>query len=154
MDNFEKFYNRALRFLSFRPRSEQEIRDYLVNKKAEATITEKIISKLREKRFLDDEEFVKWWIDQRTRVKPRAIRVIKMELKRKGIHHELIEAAFFDAHLRIKVDLESAKKLARRKIERYRNLPSEQVYQKVGRFLSSKGFSYDTIKKVLSNVDD
>ena len=29
MEDFEKFYNLALRFLSYRPRSEKEVRDRL-----------------------------------------------------------------------------------------------------------------------------
>lgn len=163
MDQFEKLYNRTLHFLSFRPRSEQETREYLKRKsitlkrseerESLELVIEKIIAKLKEQKFINDEEFVKWWVDQRIRVKPKAIRVIKMELKKKGIHQELIEAAF-EVKLNIDTDFKSAKKLAAKKIEKYKNLPRRQFYQKIGVFLSSKGFDYEIIKKVLSDVDE
>ena len=54
MGDFEKFYNIALRFLAYRPRSEKEVRDYLTRKKNESSIIERVIVKLREQKFVDD----------------------------------------------------------------------------------------------------
>ena len=84
-DDFGINLNRVLRFLSFRPRSEKEIRDYLNNKQVNPLVSQKIIDKLVENKFLNDLEFAKWWIEQRTLTTPRAWRIIKIELKQKGI---------------------------------------------------------------------
>lgn len=146
--------NRALRFLSFRPRSEKEIRDYLKvkNQKSKIKIDDKIIDsiveKLKEQKFINDEEFAKWWIEQRTLIKPRAWRIIKFELKNKGISEEVIESLEF----RVQNDGEIAIKLAGKKISRYKNLPKQEVYQKLGRYLSSKGFNWEIIKKSIDEV--
>src|SRR3989344_6604171 len=86
-----KFYNKALKFLSYRPRSEKEIRDKLKKKKASEETINKIILRLKENNFINDEEFVRWWIEQRTNFKPRSLRLIKMELKQKGVSNDLIE---------------------------------------------------------------
>ena len=91
MGDFEKFYNSALRFLSFRPRSENEVRDNLLEKKAVQEIIEKIILKLKEHNFINDLEFAKHWIESRIRFKPRSSRLIQMELKQKGIAQDLID---------------------------------------------------------------
>jgi regulatory protein len=166
--DFDKFYNKALKFLSYRPRSKKEIRDYLVKKiknqkskikdedaelRIKTETIEKIIGKLEEYKFLDDEEFARIWIQSRIKAKPRAWRVIKFELKQKGISDEIIESLIQDLGFIIQ-DLEMAKDLVRRRIERYKGLPKQEVYQKLGRFLASKGFNWDTIKKAIDEISN
>ena len=150
MDEFEKFYNKALKFLSYRPRSEKEIRDKLKKKKASEETINKIILRLKENNFINDEEFVKWWIEQRTTFKPRSFRLIKMELKQKGVSNDLIEKVIDDLRLTID-DLKSAKKLIQKRLSRYKNLPREKKFQKIARFLSSRGFDYDIIKEIFKS---
>lgn len=144
----EKFYNYALRFLSYRPRSEKEIRDKLKTRKVESSIIDKVISKLIQKKFINDEEFAKGWMESRLRFKPRSLRLIKLELKQKGIDPETINNLL----LATDSDLESAKKLVERKIKRLKDLSKQEIYEKVGRYLASKGFSWDIIKKSIDEV--
>jgi len=163
VENFEKFYNRALRFLSFRPRSEKEIKDYfskIKNQKSKIKIKDEtinsIIKKLKEKKFLNDEEFTRLWIESRLRYKPRSISLIKRELLFKGVDKDVIDAQisnFQSASWRtISNELEMAKKLIEKRVQRYKNLPRQEIYQKLGRFLAGKGFNWDTIKKSIDEV--
>lgn len=150
MDTLDKFYERTLRFLSFRQRSEKEIRDYLKKKDADDLTAKKIIDKLKEHKFLNDEEFAKWWVEQRTRVKPKADRVIKYELKQKGIDLKIIESLFENED---RSDFEKALVLAEKKMKRLDKLEDKRkVYERLGRFLASKGFNYDTIKEVIDRT--
>lgn len=153
MEEFEKFYNKALKFLSYRPRSEKEIRDKLFQKKASSEVIEKVASKLKEKKFINDEEFAKLWIESRNRSKPRSLRLIKLELKQKGISQDLIDKMINDEGLMIN-DLESAKKLVEKRLPRYKGLDRQKIYEKLGRYLASKGFGWDTIKQVVDEVLD
>ncbi|MCL5435351.1 MAG: RecX family transcriptional regulator [Patescibacteria group bacterium] len=147
-DNFAINLNRALRFLSFRPRSEKEVMDYLKKKQVDELNSQKIIDKLKEHKFLNDEEFAKWWIEQRTLIKPRAWRIIKLELRAKGIDDDVIQNSEF----KIQNDLETAVKLAQKRLPRYKNLPKLEIYQKLGRCLVSKGFDWETVKKSIDEV--
>ena len=142
-DNFAINLNRTLHFLSFRPRSEKEIKDYLEKKKVSSVTASKIMDKLKEHKFLNDEEFARWFIEQRTKNNPRSLRIINFELKQKGIANEIIE----NSMPTIKSDAEMAAELVEKRITRYKNLPKEEIYQKLGRYLSSKGFSWEIIKK-------
>ena len=189
MNNFEKFYNSSLRFLSYRPRSEKEVRDYLMRHSGKErkrrlqnllaternardsghgqnddreSIIERVISKLKEQKFLNDEEFAKWWIGSRLRFKPRSLRLIKIELRQKGISQEVIEEVINDSRL-TNSDLEQAKKLVEKRITRFRNpsaslraskfgMTREKIYQKLGRYLASKGFDWDTIKQSIDEL--
>jgi regulatory protein len=145
MDNFEKLYGKSLHFLSFRPRSEKELKDFLKKKKAGELISQRIIESLKNSKFLNDEEFALWWVEQRTRSKPKALRVIKMELLQKGIDKETIEKTLGE---NTESDLDRAKKIAENKIRKI-NIKDIKAPEKLFRFLASKGFDYDTIKEVI-----
>lgn len=168
MDEFKKFYNKALKFLSYRPRSEKEVRDHLKckaqNAKRKTTVQnsklataetgmliEKVIQKLKEQNFINDEEFVKWWIESRLRFKPRSIKFIKMELKQKGINDEIIQFQISIRQLadkfQIGSDLELAKKIVEKKLPQLAGFPKEKQYQKLQNLLLRRGFTYDTIRE-------
>lgn len=146
----DKFYNIVLRFLSYRSRSEKEIREKLRTKNAESRIIEKIIEKLKKYKFIDDEDFAKKWVENRNKFKPRSLRLIKLELKQKGVSEEIIE----NLHLESGNDLESAKKLVEKRMGRLKSLSKQEIYQKLGRFLASKGFNWDIIKKAIDEILD
>ena len=163
MDEFEKNYNRALRFLSYRPRSEKEIKDYLQKKslyfkapeeqkKEIDSMISKIIDKLKEYKFLDDLEFARMWIKERTRIKPRSLRVIKREMQEKGIEKETIEELFSDRENEVPSDFQMALVLAEKRAKRYKNLSKQEFFEKMGRYLASKGFNYDVIKEVVAKI--
>ncbi|OGH24346.1 MAG: hypothetical protein A3B47_01105 [Candidatus Levybacteria bacterium RIFCSPLOWO2_01_FULL_39_24] len=159
MDNFEKFYNKALEFLSYRPRSEKEVRDRLKLKTQKSKLKsstqnskliDSIVEKLKEKKFIDDEGFAKGWVESRLRFKPRSLRLIQLELKQKGIDQEIIN----NLQLTDDSDLKSAKQLVGKRIERLKGLPRQKIYEKLGRYLASKGFNWDTIKKSIDEILD
>ena len=148
----DKFYNSALRFLSYRPRSEKELRDKLKSKKASSEIVEKVIAKLKEQKFINDEEFARWWIESRLRFRPRSINLIKRELLQKGVDRDLIDAQISNlihstSSGQISNELENAKKLINKKIMRYKSLSRQEIYQKLGSYLARRGFDWDTIKQ-------
>lgn len=153
MDPFEIYLTKALLFLKIRPRSEKEIKENLKKKRADDQTIEKILIVLREKKFVDDEEFAKWWIRQRVVFRPKSTRVIRMELLQKGISKELIDTALsseIEDGGKLN-DLEQARKIVEKKIHTYKHLPKQELYQKLGGFLSRRGFDWDTIKR---SIDD
>src|SRR3712207_6451025 len=91
MEHFEKYFLAAVKFLSYRPRSEKEVRDKMVEKNASSEIIEEVVRLLKEQRFLNDEDFAKWWVEQRTKFHPKSKRVLSLELRRKGISPTLAE---------------------------------------------------------------
>ena len=158
MDNFKPLLNKAYRFLSYRSRSEKEIRDYLEKKSKKLKfdseenknlIIEKAVEKLKEQKFLDDFEFTRQWINSRNKIKPKSIKFIFYELKQKGITREMAEEVLQDDSVELISDLEKAMALAEKKIVRYKNDDPEKIYIKLARFLAYKGFDYTTIKRVI-----
>ena len=151
---FDRYYNLSLKYLSYRPRSEKEISDYLHEKqrrKKELTdeLISEIIKKLKSYKFIDDKNFAKLWVEQRIKYKNKPIRVIRFELKQKGINEELINEVLPKEEVR-ETDLESAKKLAEKRKDFYRSLDEKKRNEKVMSYLLRKGFNYDIVKKAVS----
>jgi regulatory protein len=157
MDEFEKYLNKALHFLSFRPRSEKEVRDSLLKKDAPEEIIERVIARLKEHKFVRDEDFAKWFIENRLRFRPKSINIIKLELKQKGIERDIIDSAILEIQnsdvVDVEVnDLDSAKKLVAKRIEKYQGQDKQVIYQKLGSYLARRGFNWDTIKKSIDDI--
>ncbi len=140
---FDKYFNSSLKFLSYRSRSEKEVRDNLIKKKAPQDLIEKIVERLKEHKFLDDKEFAIRFVEQRILSKPKAARVLKMELRQKGVSADIIE------NIEMGDELEHAKKLLDKKVERYKSLDRDEIYKKMGSFLAGRGFDWETIKKAI-----
>lgn len=165
MDYYEKYLASALHFLGYRSRSEKEVRDNLLKKlnrfkvseetkKEQEEAVEKVISFLKEQRFLNDAEFVRQWIESRMRSKQRSTWVILRELKEKGIAQDLIEKVLSSDDAPEINDLEQAKILVKKRIRKYEDLPRKEIYQKLGTYLASKGFNWDIVKRSIDDVLD
>ncbi|MCL4397792.1 RecX family transcriptional regulator [Patescibacteria group bacterium] len=142
--DFGKAFNASLNFLSFRPRSEYEIRQYLKRKKVEDI--DGVVEKLRQIGQINDEQFAAWWVEQRSTFRPKGKRALEMELARKGIKVKLPK------------DKESEGEKAMRAIQKKLKLWSQEKLgeqkwrEKIMRFLISRGFDYDTVEEVLAKL--
>lgn len=112
---------------------------------------EKVIARLRELRYLDDELFVQDYISDRTRFKPRGIYLIKRELKQKGLSEELIERAMSECPVD---EGDAAHRALEKKMRSWQKDSLEKQRQKAYQFLASKGFKLDTIYKTLESCYD
>lgn len=158
MDQYKYHYARAIKLLARRPRSEKEVRDNLLKKSAQGRdlasggkkippeVLENIINKLKEQKFVNDEEFAAWWIEQRTRVTPRSMRLIRFELLQKGIQKDVIESAVSGQELAVD-EMSTARKIVEKKFPKYKSLSREEIYQMLGGHLARKGYNWDVIKR-------
>lgn len=152
MDN-QRWYALALKYLTGRPRSEKEVRDYLSKKKLSENQISDIISFLKEKRFLSDEDFTRWWIDQRTRFRPKGKLLITLELRQKGISSEVIDKIYREDTEDILTDEEKARSVIE-KNKKYDRLPKPERYRKLVALLMRKGFDYSVIYRVLNHTEN
>ncbi len=141
-----KAWEASLRLLKFRPRSEQEIRMRL-SRKFPQELVEKTIASLREKGFLDDRFFARYWVENRKEFKPSGFKKLRYELRAKGIAPEIIREVLEGVDFE-----EEAYKAALRKAQRWRNLDEIPFKKKMADFLARQGFSFDIIEEVLPRV--
>lgn len=164
LDQIERLFNKALKFLSYRPRSEKEIRDHLLRKGRligiEKSEDEKeqyeksvnlVIEKLKRVGQIDDNEFANWWVEQRKKFRIRGNRLIKMELLQKGVDKELIDEKLNRENK--DEDLILAEKVALKKVVSYKRLDKNEFRIKMGQFLARRGFEWGVIKKVVDTLE-
>ena len=150
----ETLLNKALFFLQFRARTVKEMRAYL-EKKTETLMFNKehvkeVINYLKERNYLDDEEFAKFFIESRAKTKPKGIYVIRRELEQKGVEGNTIEKLL----LEINLDEKSlAQRALQKKMSSWTGLDKKKKKQQAYAYLSRKGFSYDIIKKACEEMD-
>lgn len=147
---FEKVYFRVLNFLSFRPRSQKEVVDYLGKKLPpdfSRKIKLKILKKLKEQKLLDERQFALWWLDQRLTFNPKGKKLLSLELRQKGIDQEIINEVIAEID---EAQLEKqAKKILVKKIKLWQNLPPMEQKHKLMNQLLRRGFDWQLTKKVI-----
>jgi regulatory protein len=154
-----KFLNRSLTYLSRSPKTESQIRQYLKNlaykKKGSwytdisidelENIFEKIVSKLKTYKYLDDKIFAEMFVRDRVRMKPRGKQVLLMELISKGVDKEIatevIDTLVIDEY-------EVLKKVYYKK---YKDEKLMKEDRKKIDFLMRKGFNWDLIEKYIKD---
>lgn len=147
-DSMEVAFNRAIRLLSYRPRSEKEIRDRLRKTGQEEEIIDKVMDRLRESRLVDDEGFSKEWIENRSTFRPRSRNLLQMELRQKGIDREVIQKTLETAQDDVALALQAAGKTA----HRWTGLDESDFQKKLTGFLGRRGFSYGVISQVFPQI--
>jgi regulatory protein len=144
---FHKALNTTLRYLSYRPRSESEIRTRLRRQKYENALIDKVLDKLKQQRVVDDTNFAEFWKDSRQFFNPRSKRLIKLELRRKGVADEIAERMTSDID-----DQAAAHKAACKKAATFQNLDYAGFQKKMMGFLQNRGFGYQVIRPTIDKV--
>jgi regulatory protein len=145
-DAGEKAYQRALHYLSYRERSEQEVRENLEKHEVPQEIIEDTLERLRDQSLVNDDSFAETWVENRKAFHPRGKRALAVELRRKGVSREVIDRALEDVD-----EYAMAEKVAAKKIRRLRNLEWPDFRKKMYGYLSRRGFNYSVSRDVVQS---
>ena len=155
---FGKLYALALNYCLMRPHSEKEIRDYLwkktLNRKLKNRKTgefyekkgvsklsvDQVLDRLIEKKYINDEKFARFWVENRNQRKGSSIKKLKSELFSKGVSAEIIEQILSKS---IRNDGEEIQKIITKKAKKYTD------EKKLIAYLVRQGFSFDEIKRAI-----
>lgn len=155
-ENYQKLRDYALKFLSFRPRSVKEIKSklfqYSIKRGISAKIPDQVLGDLISQNFVNDEDFVRWWKDQRQSFRPKGLRLIKMELMQKGIDKETIDKVLSEDIEETTSEYDLALKVINKKIQYFQNLSREKTKIKIKDLLLRRGFDWEVIYKVIDSL--
>ena len=146
-DRYQRCYNAAIRFLSYRMRSESEIRQRLQRHGYNQPDIDKALARLKEQGLVDDVAFARFWRENREAFSPRSRRLTKLELKRKGLNSEVIEQVISEID-----DKDSAYRAALNRARRLSFADYQDFRQRLVGYLGRRGFSYDIIKEIIERV--
>jgi regulatory protein len=133
----------AVRALSQRALTEQELEKKLKARGATAEIITETLERLREYRFVDDAALA----ERAAKETGVGSRLIRMKLKMRGLESAVIEDAMTTREP--DTDLEAARALAQRHRSKW---VGERAYSKAYAFLSRRGFDGRTVQEVLREL--
>lgn len=139
-DRIESLYQRAMRYLSLRPRSEQEMRLFLMSHEKDEQIRELVIERLRARGWLDDQRFAAQWVENRVAFRPRGKKALALELRQRGVRAAVIEQVVQELD-----EEEMAYQAAQKVLYRYKDLDHQTFRRKLYDLLIRRGFSYEVV---------
>ena len=146
-DARERAVQQALLFLSYRSRSESEIRQNLHKHEIPEDIIEQTLQRLRQDGLANDDQFAQAWVENRSAFRPRSRRMMVMELRQKGLDNETVSTALEE------VDDEAlAYEAAQKRVNRLKALEWIDFRKKLSEFLARRGFSYSVISPIVTRI--
>lgn len=139
-------YEAAIKLLSLRPRSEQELFRRL-EKRFGAREAGDAMLRLREEGYVDDLSFAGWWISQRMTFKPMGRIRLRHELIEHGVSGGVIAEAL--EMFTVSCETDAAMTVARKKLP---FMTGERIPARLALFLSRRGFNSSVISCVLRSL--
>lgn len=142
----EKAYNYAIKYLK-NIKTKKDVYDYLIRKGFSDEETSEVCDYIEEVGLVDDDLYVKFFVEDSFRIKNKGSRKIVYELKQRGIDDDKIEEAIEEAS---DMEYEALKEAYERKLEATKSETDPYKRKnKIIRFLISRGFDYSDIKDIV-----
>lgn len=142
----EKAYNYAIKYLK-NIKTKKDVYDYLLRKGFTDEETSEVCDYIEEVGLVDDNLYVKFFVEDSFRIKNKGSKKIVYELKRKGIDDDKIDEALDEAK---DMEYEALKDAYERKLDATKSESDPYKRRtKIIRFLLSRGFDYSDIKDIV-----
>jgi regulatory protein len=148
----ERTMNRAVKLLAAKPRSIGELRERLLEKLwTDDTIVDAVIEKLKEYKYLDDEQFARDLAVSKLRQKPQGKRRLQQSMSQKKLDKETVATAIAEAFEKLPEDELIDQAIAKRL--RLKGKPeTREDTKKFYDHLLRQGFGYDLIREKMSGL--
>jgi regulatory protein len=146
-DEREVAYQRALKFIQYRPRTQSEIRQNLRKHEVSEAVIEYVLERLQQTGLTNDRHFAENWIENRSDLRPRSRFALAHELKKRGVASEIIETSLSEVD-----DTELAYQAACKQYRKYSHLDWQTYRQKMYGFLGRRGFNYEVSSAAATRV--
>ncbi len=137
----------ASHYLSYRPRSEFEIRMRLRKRGFDDSSIEGVLLKLKEQGLVDDSAFAQFWKENRESFSPRSRAMLHRELRQKGV------APYIIAEVAGEIDEEaSAYQAGRKKAKKLISSDCDSFCRQLVAFLKRRGFNYEVTQHTVNQL--
>jgi regulatory protein len=146
-DHFHRCLNATVHYLSYRPRSESEVRERLQRRGFDGDSIEAVIAKLKEQGLISDIAFAQFWKDNRESFSPRSQWLTRLELRRKGVTTDIID--------QVVDEVDDADNAYRAALSKARGLPLSDYQgfrRRLGDYLKRRGFGYEVINHTVERI--
>lgn len=143
----------ALKYISRRAYSKEELRKKLIQQKFDNNFIEKVLDELEIKNLINDESYARLFADEKIKSKRWGKNKIKAELIKRGISADIISDVLnekFSDESEIEKGMELAKKKLKQLIKR--KIDSKKIQVNIYSFLVSRGYDYDSCKQIVEKL--
>lgn len=148
-DEYARALQVALRYVSFRQRSVNEVRRR-VGREFSQPVVEQALASLIRFGYLDDQDFATRWRDSRNRRRPRGSFALRRELRAKGINEDIIDATLVGLDETANA-YRAGERQARRLLERG-DVPVGEFRRKMWEYLRRRGFGSSVIMETTNRL--
>lgn len=141
----------AFNFVSFKPRSESEVRQRLERKEYSSDSIEKAIKFLYEFNYLNDEEYANMFVKNFIKKTPSGEFKLKQELLKRGISEDFINKSIAEYYPSNKA-LEMAEEAAKKHLKKVSHKPKVKQKKLISDFLARRGFDWDVVNKCIDKM--
>jgi regulatory protein len=139
----------SLRLLSYRARSEKELRDRLEKKGFSRRSIAPVIQYLRDVKLLDDAGLAEQLRRQAQEIRLLGYGSAKAFMMKRGLPRDIVEGAIeFDGA----EELRNARRVVDKKLKSAGDCPTANDRKKLWNFLARRGYSFETIKDALRDI--
>ena len=148
----ERTMNRAVKLLAAKPRSIGELRERLLEKMwTDESIVDAVIEKLKEYKYLDDQQFANNLAASKLRQKPQGKRRLQQAMSQKKLDKEIVSQAIYSAFEKMPeadlIDVSIEKRL------RLKGKPeTREDLKKFYDHLLRQGFGFDLIRQKMQQI--
>lgn len=151
-DEEKRARDTALRYLSFRSRSCQQVLDRLRYKGFSEPIAEEVVLYLKRLNYLNDKRLALEVAEYLAKSKKVGRQYLIHQLRQRGVAEEIIEVVSGEMFASDREEKELALQLLQKRIAKYRHLPVEKRRSRLFHLLLRHGFCQSTIWEVLPGV--
>ncbi|MCX7711059.1 MAG: recombination regulator RecX [Clostridia bacterium] len=148
--NFRNAKSTAIRFLSLKYRSEMETGVKLENEGFDNETIEKVLAELKSMGYINDKIYAQKYIFDRSKLKPKAKKMLRYELEAKGISQEILDEVLENWELD---EASIAAGLIKKKFGKY-DLDDEKILYKAKAFLHHRGFCFSIIEEAIRSMKE
>jgi len=150
-DEFSRARDYAYLLISYRDRSEYELRRRLLDKDYCNHTVNEVLGFFKKEGLVNDRVFVNKYLENVILNKPMGRIKVVNELRSKMISREIIDE-LLDEKLGIEEEKRLAKKAALKKVKALLNYPEETARRRLFTHLRNRGFQYDIINDTVKEI--
>ena len=141
--------NLALNHLSFKARTEKEVRDYLAKHEIDEKIIQQVIQSLKNDNWINDRQYAQAIINSNQLSGDKGSYMLMQKISQKGVAKSIIQEVLQEFDM-----TEVAERAAEKLLKKYQGkLPARALQNKIIQNLTNKGFSYSEAKAAFDQLD-
>ncbi|MDO5556040.1 MAG: RecX family transcriptional regulator [Clostridia bacterium] len=146
IEEFDKLKTKVLKYILFKKRTEQEIRQKF--KPDTGELLDNVIQELKNCNYINDEQYVKKTVDEYMNLKSLSIKEIEYKLISKGIKKSIINNFIYsNKEELLQYEIKSATNILNKKES---NMNNEDIVN----YLKKKGYMEESLKIAIQNKEE